>query len=54
MVPGQDWIDEATAAFERHVAAERGLSPHTVRGYVSDARSLLEHAGRSGAAGPGS
>jgi integrase/recombinase XerC len=53
MVPGEDWIDEATAAFERHVAAERGLSPHTVRGYVSDARSLLEHAGRCGAAGPG-
>jgi integrase/recombinase XerC len=53
MVPGQDWIDDATAAFERHVAAERGLSPHTVRAYVSDARSLLEHAGWCGAAGPG-
>jgi len=52
-VPGADWIEEATAAFERHVGAERGLSPHTVRGYVSDVRSLLEHAGRSGAAGPG-
>jgi integrase/recombinase XerC len=52
-VPGPDWIDEATAAFERHVAAERGLSPHTVRGYVSDVRSLLEHAGQCGVAGPG-
>jgi len=35
------------------VAAERGLSPHTVRGYVADTRSLLEHAGRCGATGPG-
>jgi integrase/recombinase XerC len=52
-VPGPAWIDETTAAFERHVAAERGLSPHTVRGYVSDARSLLEHAAQRGASGPG-
>ncbi len=52
-MPGLAWIDDATAAFERHVAAERGLSPHTVRGYVSDVRSLLEHADQCGAAGPG-
>ena len=52
-MPGRAWIDETTAAFERHVAAERGLSPHTVRGYVSDARSLLEHAAQCGASGPG-
>ena len=52
-MPGPAWIDETTAAFERHVAAERGLSPHTVRGYVSDARSLLEHAAHCGASGPG-
>jgi integrase/recombinase XerC len=36
------------AAFERHLAAERGLSPHTVRAYIGDARSLLEHACRCG------
>ncbi len=52
-MPDPAWVTEATADFERHVAAERGLSPHTVRGYVSDVRSLLEHADRCGAAGPG-
>jgi integrase/recombinase XerC len=52
-VPGPAWIDETATAFERHLAAERGLSPHTVRGYVSDARSLLEHAAQGGASGPG-
>jgi integrase/recombinase XerC len=36
------------AGFERHLAAERGLSAHTVRAYAGDARSLLEHAGRCG------
>ncbi|MGN6171613.1 MAG: site-specific integrase, partial [Streptosporangiaceae bacterium] len=30
--------------FERHLGAERGLSPHTVRAYIGDVRSLLEHA----------
>jgi integrase/recombinase XerC len=42
----------ALAAFERHLRAERSLSPHTVRAYVADARSLLEHARRNGADGP--
>ncbi len=46
--PGQ----AAIAEFERHVAAERGLSPHTVRGYVGDARSLLVHADQCGVTGP--
>jgi integrase/recombinase XerC len=36
------------AGFERHLSAERGLSPHTVRAYVGDAGSLLEHACRCG------
>jgi len=38
------------AQFHRHVAAERGLSPHTVRGYVGDVQSLLEHAAQSSGA----
>ena len=35
-------------AFERHLAAERGLSPHTVRAYVGDAGSMLAHVTRCG------
>jgi len=35
-------------AFERHLAAGRGLSPHTVRAYVGDAASMLAHVGRCG------
>jgi integrase/recombinase XerC len=42
----------ALAAFERHLRAERSLSPHTVRAYVGDVRSLLEHASRDGVPGP--
>jgi len=46
------WVEDAVAQFERHVRAERGLSPHTVRGYVGDVRSLLAHADESGVTGP--
>jgi integrase/recombinase XerC len=35
-------------AFERHLAAERGLSAHTVRAYLGDVTSLLEYATRAG------
>jgi integrase/recombinase XerC len=35
-------------AFERHLAAGRGLSPHTVRAYAGDVRSMLGHAARCG------
>jgi integrase/recombinase XerC len=45
-LPG--WAEQGLAAFDRHLAAERGLSPHTVRAYTGDVRSLLEHASRSG------
>ncbi len=38
----------ALAAFERHLGSGRSLSPHTVRAYVGDVRSLLEHASREG------
>jgi integrase/recombinase XerC len=37
------------AEFGRHLAAERGLSPHTVRAYLADAGALLAHAERTGA-----
>jgi integrase/recombinase XerC len=37
-------MQSAVDGFERHLAAERGLSPHTVRAYIGDVRSLLEHA----------
>ena len=38
----------ALAAFERYLRSERSLSPHTVRAYAGDIRSLLEHARRQG------
>ena len=34
----------ALAAFNRHLAAERGLSPHTVRAYLGDISALLAFA----------
>jgi integrase/recombinase XerC len=37
------------AAFERHLTAERGLSPHTVRAYLTDVAALLGHAEQTGA-----
>jgi integrase/recombinase XerC len=43
----------ALAAFERHLRAERSLSPHTVRAYLGDVSSLLEHAHRAGVQAPG-
>jgi integrase/recombinase XerC len=39
-----EWASERLAGFERHLAAERGLSPHTVRAYLGDVSGLLEHA----------
>ena len=42
----------AVDAFAHHLAAERNRSPHTVRAYVADAASLLDHATRMGAAEP--
>jgi integrase/recombinase XerC len=36
------------AAYERHLAVERDLTPHTVRAYLADVSSLLEHAARLG------
>jgi integrase/recombinase XerC len=48
--PLPERLAERLATFERHLAAERGLSPHTVRAYLGDIRSLLEHAGQDGLA----
>jgi integrase/recombinase XerC len=45
-------MQAALDGFERHLAAERGLSPHTVRAYTGDVRSLLEHAGQGGITAP--
>jgi integrase/recombinase XerC len=46
--PLPDQLSLQLAGFERHLAAERGLSPHTVRAYIGDIRALLEHACRCG------
>lgn len=35
--------------YEQHLTAERDLSPHTVRAYLSDITSLLQHLQRLGA-----
>jgi len=43
---------EALVAFEEHLRAEKGRSPHTVRAYLSDLTSLFAHAQRDGARGP--
>lgn len=45
-------MEDAVAGFARHLASERGRSPHTVRGYVGDVVSLLDHAVRMGAREP--
>jgi integrase/recombinase XerC len=45
-------MQTALDGFERHLAAERGLSPHTVRAYAGDIRSLLGHAARDGITAP--
>jgi integrase/recombinase XerC len=45
-------MTSALAAFERHLRSERSLSAHTVRAYLGDIRSLLEHAAGQGAGTP--
>jgi integrase/recombinase XerC len=52
-----DELPEALARvlgdYERHLSAERDLTPHTVRAYVADVAGLLEHARRLGHADVG-
>jgi integrase/recombinase XerC len=38
----------ALVDYERHLRSVRGLSPHSVRAYLADATSLLDHASRMG------
>ena len=45
-------MQAALDGFGWHLAAERGLSPHTVRAYLGDVRSLLEHAAHDGLTAP--
>jgi integrase/recombinase XerC len=42
----------AQQEFGRHLSAERGLSPHTVRAYLGDVASLLAHAHACGLTEP--
>ncbi len=44
---------QVLAAYERHLVSERDLTPHTVRAYVGDIRSMLEQAARLGHTGVG-
>lgn len=44
---------QVLADYERHLVSERDLTPHTVRAYVGDIGSLLDHAGRLGLGGVG-
>ena len=50
--PLPERLSAALEAFGRHLSAERGLSPHTVRAYLGDVQSLLEHAARSAVSAP--
>ena len=45
-------LGAALERFRHHVEAERGLSRHTVRAYLGDVTSLLEHAVAAGATAP--
>ena len=50
--PLPDRLAAALEAFRRHLAAERGVSGHTVRAYLGDVRALLEYAAQAGVASP--
>jgi len=52
----QEALSEASARvladYERHLVSERNLSAHTVRAYLGDVASLLDHAARLGLDNP--
>ena len=41
-------MDRVLADYERHLVSERDLTPHTVRAYLGDVSSLLDHCTRLG------
>jgi integrase/recombinase XerC len=45
-----DELRAAVDAFARHLTSVENRSPHTVRAYLGDVVSLLDHAGRAGVA----
>jgi site-specific recombinase XerD len=45
-------LEDALAAFGTHLDAERARSPHTLRAYLADVRSLLAFAARDGVTEP--
>ncbi len=45
-------LAEALDGYEAHLRSQRDLSPHTVRGYVTDAVRLLDHLARRGGGQP--
>ena len=45
-------LAQALDEFHRNLASERSLSAHTVRAYLGDVTSLLDHAGRMGVREP--
>ncbi len=50
--PLPDRLAAVLEAFRRHLAAERGVSGHTVRAYLGDVRALLEYAAQAGVTSP--
>lgn len=46
--PLSESVARVLADYERHLTSERDLTPHTVRAYLGDLASLLDHAGRLG------
>jgi integrase/recombinase XerC len=50
--PLPDRLEATLETFRRHLAAERGVSAHTVRAYLGDVRALLEYAAQAGVTSP--